>query len=200
MILLEEDLIVVGFLEKWVLDKWLVGFRNGEPLAKMGFELGFDFVGFAKRRSLGGQFELLRVFDDGGDAVIGSEGEGPVAGADLLVEKAEKIAELAVGAVGDVFDFEAVGAEIVADEVVGGEIDAEQVGEGVFAEVLAKDDGPSGFERDFVAERRARGKLSKFHRSQFVFSRQRVRKFARESLGWIFPYVLVGAGVAIFFL
>ena len=80
---------------------------------------------------------------NGRDAVVGRERDPDIAEAagDVLVEPVEEGVELGVEGVDHLVLVGGVGPELVADDVVGGEADGEQVGDVALAELLALDEG-----------------------------------------------------------
>src|SRR5207249_3317859 len=143
----------------------------------------------AERTALRGEAELLNIFDDRSDPVIGGKGKGPFASADLLIEEPQKFTKLTIGAIRDVLDFQAVRSEGMAHEIVGREVDAEQVGKLVLPKLLAGDDGAGRFQRHVVAKGGDHGQIAELQRGELARWRQLMRELAGKSLGRIFPGV-----------
>ncbi len=93
---------------------------------------------------------------DGCDAVVAGEGDPDVghAAVDVLVEPGEEVVQVDVDGVDHGALLGCVGADLVAEDVGGGDADGEDVGDVVAAHLFAGDEGFGEVERD---RRRRRG-------------------------------------------
>ena len=82
------------------------------------------------------QLQLFRKFQR---AVVGRQGEEGVIASHPLVEKAEEVRQLAVHAQGGVHGLVTEGAEIVADVIIGGKTDDQEVRDVVLSQVFLDD-------------------------------------------------------------
>lgn len=146
VIAIEEDLGFFDFLDE------RFGIGGLEMVAEDGLESCMQGIEGAEWIAGSGEMELGGVFDDGGDSVIGGDGEGPIAAPDFAIEEASKFGELEIGAVDHILDFETMRTEGMSNVVVGGEVDGQEIGDRIGAEFFMDHDFLCGLEGVIIAE------------------------------------------------
>ena len=111
--------------------------------------------GLVIRQAAAGQVPLLLDFGHRCDAVIGGEDDERVVETDQFVDARQQFADGAIRPDCDVVHLRAVGAEAVADRVVRGETDAQQIRDAALAELLGLDRRQRKAQKQVVAERTA---------------------------------------------